>query len=356
MKPTRNKVFCQACKHTKILFDSQSKADNFIKFNSEEIIEENGKAPVRSYFCPFCSGWHVTSLSSLETGANLDSRDQRIIKKIMIDDNELSKIKDDLVELEKCVQLLDYDKAEHIIVSFNKKIIKAQHYISNKDITKIRSKLNKCRAKIDIYNRWKNMTDEEQVAILNTPSPTKEQKREINCIKELRAYKSILSVIQNRELLVRSDDDQTVQDIINICKTRLKVLNWPKEKKNDISKTLREILDEHQEYIKSLNCASGSDNSIVEEESLPNEQPCTIIGNKVEELVPDLPTAYSEDYKAELLNLINKIEAIQESYRNGDLEECKDLLNLCLLLINTMKKDKVTKYLEQQLIFWEQKL
>ena len=61
MKPTKNKIFCVACKRPKMLFESQAKADNFILYNKEEIEEENGKAPVRSYYCRLCGGWHVTS-------------------------------------------------------------------------------------------------------------------------------------------------------------------------------------------------------------------------------------------------------------------------------------------------------
>ena len=44
-----------------MLFESQAKADNFILYNKEEIEEENGKAPVRSYYCRLRGGWHVTS-------------------------------------------------------------------------------------------------------------------------------------------------------------------------------------------------------------------------------------------------------------------------------------------------------
>jgi len=60
MKPTKNRIFCLVCGRAKMLFESQSKADNFIRFNAEEIMEENGYAPIRSYYCPFCLGWHVT--------------------------------------------------------------------------------------------------------------------------------------------------------------------------------------------------------------------------------------------------------------------------------------------------------
>lgn len=49
MKPTKNQVFCMGCKKHKMLFESKSKAGNFIKYNSEEILGENEKTPVKSY-------------------------------------------------------------------------------------------------------------------------------------------------------------------------------------------------------------------------------------------------------------------------------------------------------------------
>ena len=61
MKPVRNRIFCMKCQRAKMLFESKSKAINFIKFNSEEIKSDNGVAPIRVYFCKSCGGWHVTS-------------------------------------------------------------------------------------------------------------------------------------------------------------------------------------------------------------------------------------------------------------------------------------------------------
>lgn len=61
MKPTRNKVFCPDCERPKMLFETEQKAKNFIRFNSEEIQAESGYSPQRAYFCLFCNGWHVTS-------------------------------------------------------------------------------------------------------------------------------------------------------------------------------------------------------------------------------------------------------------------------------------------------------
>jgi hypothetical protein len=63
-----------------MLFDTQKKADNFIQFNKEGIEEENGKAPVRSYYCELCGGYHVTSSRSKAKGEKMDERDQTIVR------------------------------------------------------------------------------------------------------------------------------------------------------------------------------------------------------------------------------------------------------------------------------------
>ena len=51
-------MLCPDCGKPKILFESESKANNFIKFNASEI--PNGDK-LRSYYCPACCGWHVSS-------------------------------------------------------------------------------------------------------------------------------------------------------------------------------------------------------------------------------------------------------------------------------------------------------
>lgn len=62
MKPSRSLVFCRESGRSKTLFKTESKADNFIKFNADEIRESTGFAPVRSYYCISCGGWHVTHM------------------------------------------------------------------------------------------------------------------------------------------------------------------------------------------------------------------------------------------------------------------------------------------------------
>jgi len=62
MKPRQDsEVYCPDYKGGKLQFLSRKKARDFIRKNRIEIEEENGKAPVRPYWCDKCGCWHVTS-------------------------------------------------------------------------------------------------------------------------------------------------------------------------------------------------------------------------------------------------------------------------------------------------------
>lgn len=64
-----------------MLFETESQARNFIKFNSQLILEEKGKAPVRCYYCTMCGGWHVTSNPNAELGERIDRNKTELISK-----------------------------------------------------------------------------------------------------------------------------------------------------------------------------------------------------------------------------------------------------------------------------------
>jgi hypothetical protein len=61
MKPSKNRIYCRDSGKQKMLFETEKKANTFIRFNSEEIESESGYSPIRSYHCIVCNGWHVTS-------------------------------------------------------------------------------------------------------------------------------------------------------------------------------------------------------------------------------------------------------------------------------------------------------
>ena len=71
MKP-KKRTYCPASGRAKIFFETKEEADRFITYNSEDILSQCRKAPVRSYYCAMCCGYHVTSNPSLEEGEALD--------------------------------------------------------------------------------------------------------------------------------------------------------------------------------------------------------------------------------------------------------------------------------------------
>lgn len=83
MKPGKNRIFCPACRRQKMVFSTKEEADRFIVFNRKEILSENRKAPVRSYYCPMCCAYHVTSNPSLEAGSEMDEVDKERLERIL---------------------------------------------------------------------------------------------------------------------------------------------------------------------------------------------------------------------------------------------------------------------------------
>lgn len=58
MKPTKNRYFCPQSGRVKMKFDTEKKAENFIKFNEKEI--DTGGLKLRVYYCAACGGYHLT--------------------------------------------------------------------------------------------------------------------------------------------------------------------------------------------------------------------------------------------------------------------------------------------------------
>ena len=94
IKPSKNLVYCYACKKRKMLFDEKSGADNFIKYNQGGILEENGKAPVRSYYCELCCGYHVTSNPSVEDGERRNRQDAQLLQELVSMAQAMDKFKE----------------------------------------------------------------------------------------------------------------------------------------------------------------------------------------------------------------------------------------------------------------------
>ena len=73
MKP-KNRVMCPDSMKQKMLFESERKANDFIKWNGGEIDTHGGV--LRAYYCPACCGWHITHK---EHNKAYDNRTERLI-------------------------------------------------------------------------------------------------------------------------------------------------------------------------------------------------------------------------------------------------------------------------------------
>ena len=82
MKPKKNHNFCVACRRRKMLFESKEEADRFIAYNRDEMLKGRRKAPVRSYYCEICGGWHVTSNPSKEDAKRLNVKDKALAEEV----------------------------------------------------------------------------------------------------------------------------------------------------------------------------------------------------------------------------------------------------------------------------------
>lgn len=69
MKP-KMRFFCSLSNRHKMIFKSESKAMNFIRYNGDEIATETGKKPIRHYYCRHCCGYHVTSRDNRKINPN----------------------------------------------------------------------------------------------------------------------------------------------------------------------------------------------------------------------------------------------------------------------------------------------
>jgi hypothetical protein len=148
MKPTKNKVFCNNCDRIKMLFDTEKKAEIFMKFNNEEIESVSGYSPKRSYYCLFCGGWHTTSIKEQ---IGLSKKEQLLFNrekenKTNIVNKEEIKIKK-ISEVEDKIKDLDSSKKE-IFFSENISILTQEIEILNSDTDK--EKLKELRQNLEI--------------------------------------------------------------------------------------------------------------------------------------------------------------------------------------------------------------
>jgi hypothetical protein len=196
MKPTKNRFFCNDCRKIKMLFETEKKAENFIKFNSETIEEETGLKPERSYFCIACNGWHLTR------------------KKEVLNIKSKTEIIQDLYRQEKEQKALAEEK-QKALKKEQKELVKAQEIASKKAQEKEQKELIKAKKREQIaLIQAQKMADfkhslgliELYITMLENFKPDKNKSIEIlsEAFRELENAKSIRVVFKKSKKMVEN--------------------------------------------------------------------------------------------------------------------------------------------------------
>lgn len=283
MKPTKNQYYCLDCGRIKMLFESKKKADNFIKFNRDAFEEEGKKVPVRSYYCPVCGGWHVTS-----------NPNEEHFNTISYQNNQLTK-------MERIVQM-KMQKRNHesflirkrALVEEAKQLYREQNFLES---------LRKCREVLKLLKEngkdWWN--DNQYVAKLMYENLC----REASCIDEC----------------FKNNDYVRVQNIISHCGCVMKELEAISGF-DEYRQVLDQYMDNSIEKLKRRKKVDSLKSKLKNISRKINEAWVYLSQNKyakvrseIEKYTAEL-VSISQDYKEkeDILPVVNKLYNLRETY------------------------------------------
>lgn len=315
MKPTKNHYYCVACRRPKMLFETQAKADNFIRYNAAEILQTGHRAPVRSYYCSLCGGWHVTSNPSTEAGERLDQRDNELVKRL---------------EARKPVRPATPEVKAQLGEIANTVSTKLQEYVI-------------LAAQFDLDVTGALLHDLADTVRSKIKSVSAKQSKVEKILKRIQdaeddfALRSRLYALSQEELqqLDNGDADSTERLFArNILCIR----------------AIHEVLDSdavlNGQRLQCLNCY------------LPQIKGpyCTFVRKVLREKLEAVKPSPSL-YRSTILKLITRIETLGEVYAAGHYTECADLLGGSYLLLNDFgTDDENIRLIRSHLDQWQTRL
>lgn len=201
MKPTRNTIYCYGCQRTKMLFETKAKADNFIRYNSEGIQEENGKAPVRSYYCGICGGYHVTSNPSATDGERLDSRDRQRIEAFTKWKKKKKEEKDG-DSLTLTINKREAKEAKTIALSISDRIVRIKTHLMYGELTDAEDLLEVCYLDLEEMEKYPQNVYSKLPSVKNRVEKTRElfiQVKEVLGLPEQEQQQYISQLTRDRK-------------------------------------------------------------------------------------------------------------------------------------------------------------
>ena len=335
MKPTRNKIFCYGCRKQKMLFETQAKADNFIRYNSEGILEENGKAPVRSYYCEMCGGYHVTSNPSAEVGERLNQRDRQLIHNITAYQKEIKEVKALRALLSKRLERIkallffgQVDEAEDLLDICNLDIeeISSHPLRGTGKLTTLRGRVDKMYKLMASVKDLLGKTEEEQANYISNPTLEKDDYTLGIIISNVRTIREIDALLNENESSLANSNTDDVSERLVRCRELL--ANIQRDGKKEVTAKYNTLFDEQQRKLRIT-----TDNKKAQQ-----------YFNK-------------KEYKSAILSLIERLEIIQKTFNDGDYDTCETALEIAYYMLDEiLANDDNTTLIKRQLDQWTERI
>ena len=335
MKPTRNKIFCYGCRKQKMLFETQAKADNFIRYNSEGILEENGKAPVRSYYCEMCGGYHVTSNPSAEVGEQLNQRDRQLIHNITAYQKEIKEVKALRALLSKRLERIkallffgQVDEAEDLLDICNLDIeeISSHPLRGTGKLTTLRGRVDKMYKLMASVKDLLGKTEEEQANYISNPTLEKDDYTLGIIISNVRTIREIDALLNENESSLANSNTDDVSERLFRCRELL--ANIQRDGKKEVTAKYNTLFDEQQRKLRI---------------TTDNKKAPQYFNKK--------------EYKSAILSLIERLEIIQKTFNDGDYDTCETALEIAYYMLDEIQaNDDNTTLIKRQLDQWTERI
>lgn len=313
MKPKNNIVFCYGSRRKKMLFESQSKADNFIKFNKDNILESNGYAPIRSYYCEFCCGFHVTSSSSLKYGEILDKKEHDFLQRfspITIDGFDFEEFRQrkiqEIDQAESKMSEGDFLPIEQLHTEFEDLMLR-NRLLEHLSPTR-KGKFMQLKRRVEkLYNMA--LEAKEFIESDNDEISFGERINANPILKGFVLWKKVIKEVKIvQKILNEGDVDKAIELKDSIRKFVSETTNVKKKSKAVCSALINELEAEISRKRKEIN------NKSVEYNSLNSQE--------------------KKYYRADIIEIINLLEEVKELYEIGDYKNSEIKLDIAELLLS----------------------
>ena len=331
MKPIHNLIFCIGCLRQKMLFESKSKADNFLRYNSAQILEENKKAPIRSYYCEFCCGYQVTSNPSHFDGERLDLRDNALMEKmITLNREQKSKkpaakakvnievkrlhtsINERALRINALVTIGRISEAEDLLdicVLEIQEIASFDDKANTELLTKLNGKVEKLKTMIMPVKKMLALSGDEQLEFVSNFNDKEKSKLKLILFNVL-TIRMIDDMMSDNEIALQQNHPEKVAATIKKCREELN--NIKGDGKNIICPEYKALLDEQESLLQRIT-PSPTDKPAANADDNPIDQDHGIGPYNIKE----------KTYRKRLLDLLDMLEQIRADYEKADYEACK---------------------------------